>query len=293
MNWKKAGHEFLKFPSRKNLHKPFKSILSTSLLKKNSQHRLVLASFSILLTFSPALAAGRQQLHGHMLEITKTAPMVGHLKGTSQLHLAIGLPLRNQETLQYLLKEIYDPNNPNYRHFLTPEKFTEMFGPLDSDYQKLIAFARANNLTINKIQDGRVLLDVSGTAADVEQAFHVNLNQYQHYDGSLFYAPDSEPSIDLDVAVAHISGLDNYGKPIPAGRPLEFDPKIIRQKLNSQVKSTGATPNAADGSQGGMYIGQDLRNAYVPCTSLTGTNQSVALVEFDGFYASDITNCNL
>ena len=39
---------------------------------------------------------------------------------------------------------------------------------------------------------------------------------------------------------------------------------------------------------GGNYIGNDFRNAYVPGTSLNGSGQNVALVQFDGYYTSDI-----
>ena len=40
----------------------------------------------------------------------------------------------------------------------------------------------------------------------------------------------------------------------------------------------------------GNYWGLDFRKAYVPGTTLTGTGQSVALVEFDNYYPVDITN---
>src|SRR2546430_12279093 len=42
-------------------------------------------------------------------------------------------------------------------------------------------------------------------------------------------------------------------------------------------------------SPNGTYLGNDFRAAYVPGVTLTGAGQSVGLVEFDGFYTSDIT----
>ena len=38
----------------------------------------------------------------------------GRLANTNRLNLAIGLPLRNQEALTNLLRQIYDPASPNY-----------------------------------------------------------------------------------------------------------------------------------------------------------------------------------
>ena len=49
-----------------------------------------------------------------------------------------------------------------------------------------------------------------------------------------------------------------------------------------------AKPNA--GSQpGGLYVGLDFRAAYVPGVTLTGAGQTVGLVEFSTYYASDVS----
>ncbi len=46
-------------------------------------------------------------------------------------------------------------------------------------------------------------------------------------------------------------------------------------------------PNAGSGP-GNSYIGNDFRSAYLPGVALTGSGQTVALVQFDGYDASDI-----
>jgi subtilase family serine protease len=67
---------------------------------------------------------------------------IGRLPGSQRLNLVIGLPLRNQPALADLLAQIYDPASTNYHHYLTPEQFTERFGPTKQDYQAAIAFRR-------------------------------------------------------------------------------------------------------------------------------------------------------
>src|SRR5579862_4697427 len=52
---------------------------------------------------------------------------------SQHLNLAIGLPLRNREALNQVLRQIYDPTSPDYHHYLTPEQFTEQFGPTEQD----------------------------------------------------------------------------------------------------------------------------------------------------------------
>ena len=82
---------------------------------------------------------------GHVPAIVKLLQPTGRLSSTNSLNLAIGLPLRNQEALSDLLDQIYNPASPNYRQYLTPEQFTEQFGPTEQDYQAVIAFAQAKD----------------------------------------------------------------------------------------------------------------------------------------------------
>ena len=200
------------------------------------------------------------------------------LHGTNVLRLAIGLPLRNREGLTNLLERLYDPGSPEYRHYLTPEQFTERFGPSREDYQAVSNFALAHGLTVTAKHPNRALLDVSAPAATVEKAFHVVLHEYQHpKENRTFFAPDVEPSVELAVPILQVSGLNNYALPKP------------RFKVKPANKNQTTKPNAGSGTNGG-YMGNDFRAAYVPDTSLTGAGQSVGLLQFDGYTASDITN---
>ena len=87
----------------------------------------VLFLFSIL----AAPAAERQALTGHIPEAVKRLNLqpLGRVPATNVLHLAIGLPFRNQAALGQLLQQIYDPASPQYRRYLTPAEFTARFGP--------------------------------------------------------------------------------------------------------------------------------------------------------------------
>jgi subtilase family serine protease len=245
------------------------------------RHALLQANFISLLGVSLALTAGgaqRQKLNSrHIPEAVARLTPIGDLPSSQRLNLAIGLPLRNQPELDNLLRQISDPTSPNYRHYLTPEQFTERFGPTEADYHALMDFAKTNGLTVTATHPNRLVLDVAGSTADIAKAFHVTLRVYQHpTEARTFYAPDVEPTVDFAVPILHISGLDNYALPHP------------NSLLRPASASTNATPNSGSGP-GGAYQGSDFRTAYVPGTSLTGTGQSIGLLQFDGFYASDIT----
>ena len=110
--------------------------------------RLVVLTTAIFQFAFTSGAAEQQVVHVHMPAALAHLQPIGPLAGSQRLNLAIGLPLRNQEALTNLLQQIYDPASPNYHHYLTPEQFTERFGPTEQDYQAVIAFAKANGLTV-------------------------------------------------------------------------------------------------------------------------------------------------
>jgi subtilase family serine protease len=132
-----------------------------------------------------APTAGSQQLHGHLSAAIKTAPLVARLAAATELHLAIGLPVRNQEQLSRSLSEIYDPKSVQYRHYLTPAQFAANYGASESDYQAVVAFAHAKGLTVAE-GSNRLAVVVQGTSDKVETAFHVTMNTYSGRMGACF-----------------------------------------------------------------------------------------------------------
>jgi len=203
----------------------------------------------------------------------------GRLFATNELRLAFGLPLRNPEALTALLARLYDPASPEYRRFLTPAQFTERFGPTAEHYEAVAAYAKAQGLKITGRHANRVLLDVSGSVADIERTLHLTLRVYPHPDEArTFYAPDVEPSLDFAVPVISVSGLSDYALPRP--RKVKAAPL---QDLEGPRPQLGSGPS-------GTYMGQDFRQAYAPNVSLTGDGEILGLVEFDGFYGKDITD---
>src|SRR5438552_3057793 len=108
----------------------------------NFTTRLAVWSVCLVLFTSSLGAAESQSLREHAPPAVKRLHLepIGRLPDTNELRLAIGLPLRNPEELSKLLAELYDPASSHYRQYLTPEQFTERFGPTEADYAAVIAF---------------------------------------------------------------------------------------------------------------------------------------------------------
>src|SRR6266849_5264858 len=222
-----------------------------------------------------ARAQERRVLHGHVPAEVARLKAVERLPGSTNLHLAIGLPLRNKEALDRFLQEICDPASPRYHQYLTCPQFTEAFGPTEQEYQAVIAFAGAQGLQVTGTHPNRLVLDVSGSVADIEKAFHIVLRVYRHpAEPRDFHEPDVEPSVPAEIPILDISGLDDYMPP----RPID-----LRVKDEQQVRSyaTGSGP-------GGDFIGYDFRAAYAPGVALTGVGQVIGLFEFGPYYTNDI-----
>jgi subtilase family serine protease len=185
------------------------------MIMKRASLGLMMAGM-VLMPF--ASVSGGQLLHGDVPPAITNFHLqsIGRLPVTNRLDLAIILPLRNQAELNRALAEIYDPASTNFHHYLTPEQFAERFGPSEQDYQSLIKFAEANGLTVTATHPNRALLDVNGDMETIEKVFHVKLNEYRHpTENRTFYAPDREPSIDFNLPILRISGLNNFAMPRP------------------------------------------------------------------------------
>ena len=238
--------------------------------------RTVLLTLFLLAGMCPVFGAGSKQLHGHVPEATKRLAAISRLSPTNELHLAIGVPLRDPAGLDKFLADVYDPASPNYRHFLTPAEFTARFSATEADYTAVKNFALTNGFKITHEHGNRLLLEVTARAAGVEHAFRFKLNKFKHpTEAREFFAPDAEPTIDLDLPVADVQGLSDFSR--PHSRIHKADGKTVAPKNGS----------APDGSS---YFGDDFRNAYAAGTVLTGAGQQVGLLQFDGYYPADIAS---
>ncbi len=245
----------------------------------------VFAAFSLFVI--PGQAQQSPQILRHHLRSAVSngqTPLLGSLPSEQRMNLSIVLPLRNQSELTNLLSRLYDPTNPDYRHFLSVEQFTAQFGPTAEDYQTVVDFAQANGFTVTDRPANRSIVPINGSVAQIDKAFNVRMNNYRNpTEDRTFYSPDREPSLALSVPVAHIAGLNNFSIP----RPMVMKASEAQGIVNAAVAGSGP---------GGSYLASDMRAAYYTSTllsggaALTGSGQAVGLVEFDGYQISDVTS---
>ena len=234
------------------------------------------AWFSVLLLLIPLVAgaAPLRTLHGHLPVLAADARRLGEPPPAQELTLALGLPLRNRDELATMLNRLYDPASPQYRQFLTAKEFADSFGPTEAQYASVRRFAQANGFRVIGSHPNRTLLDVTASVRQVEQAFHLRMALYEHpTENRSFYAPDREPSVEADVPLLSISGLENSTLPRPAG---------LAGSLPGRATPDGGSAPA------GYYWGYDFRKAYAPGVSQDGSGQAVGLFELASYFTNDI-----
>ena len=198
------------------------------------------------------------------------------MQAATPVPLTFTLPLRDPAGLDRFLARVADPADALYGHFLTPAEFAARFGPTQASYDAVAAWAQSQGLHITGRHSNRLLLDAAGPASAAEAAFRVHFYQYRAADGRLFRAPDADPSVPASLT-GHVSGVvglstGSVRRPYKRRRP---------GTVHAEV--TGGT-----GPLGGLAP-VDIKTAYnLRGTSLTGSGQTLAVFELDGYRTSDI-----
>jgi subtilase family serine protease len=165
---------------------------------------LLLASLAV-----PALAASGQFVAHNTPPYVSAAKILGSEDPAKTIEVSIWLNVHNRAQLDTLAGELYDANSPQYRKFLSRAQFAARFAPTAEEAKSVQQFFESHNLKVVKVAPDNFFVRARGTVADVETAFHVQLNNYQVHSKTI-RANDRDPYIDGEAAplVRSVSGLD-------------------------------------------------------------------------------------
>jgi hypothetical protein len=138
-----------------------------------------------------------------------------------------------------------DPASPDFHHWIHADEFGRTYGPSDADIATITGWLERQGFRVDNVSKGRVTILFSGTAAQVQNAFHVEMHHY-FVDGEMHLANDRDPQIPaaLAPAVAGVASLHDFfgyhfGHP---GDYVKRDPatgkltKVYPQMLNAEEK---------------------------------------------------------
>ena len=118
-----------------------------------------------------------------------------------------------ERALARLLEEQQDQNSPVYHKWLTPEEFGARFGPSESDLAVVTNWLRSSGFVVAGVSSGRTVIEFSGTAALVKQAFGTAIHRYS-IQGVEHFANVTDPQIPTALVpiVSGIASLHNFPK---------------------------------------------------------------------------------
>jgi kumamolisin len=155
---------------------------------------------------------------------------------------------------------------------LTHEEYEKKYGSREADFALVRKFAKAHNLAVVRESPARRSAMLSGTVADFNKAFEVNLKTYAHLAGTYRgrVGPVRIPA-NLAGIVEGVFGLDN--------RPYAKRHGTLRPEA-AAAASDGAVP----------FTGDQLAKIYNFPAGVDGSGQTIGLIELGGgFRPQDIT----
>ena len=199
-----------------------------------------------------------------------------------------------QETaLRQLLDSQQTKTSPSFHQWLTPAQFGQQYGPSDADVQAVTSWLTAQGFTVNRVSEGRTVIEFSGNAGQVRNAFHTEIHHYG-VNGETHFANASAVRIPVALApvVAGVVSLHNFPKKAQSHVLGVFS----KNKATGEVKPLVrlVPTHAADApsptftfSLGGCSLTgntcfavgpADFDTIYNVPTNLDGTGQTIAIV---------------
>jgi subtilase family serine protease len=251
--------------------------------------------------FLSAKAAGQLAPRdvGGIPPLLSVSHRLGLDRSNRTLQMSVGLAMRNQDQLNALLHDLYNPSSPAYHRFLTVDQFAQQFGPTREQQQAVITYLTQQGFTITQTYPNRLLIDFSGSESLAERTFNVKIYDYQGPDGRHFFANANVPTLPAYIAsyVTYVGGLDEANQ--------FYHSPIVAQQLpatNPRAGSNCPAPGqSGGGGGGGGPFGPTSQVAYIPSqfakaynydglhnAGLQGEGQTVGVFELDGYSQSDV-----
>ncbi len=125
---------------------------------------------------------------------------------------------QKEKQLEKLIDSLNDRKSPNFHKWLTPEEFGEKFGVAQQDIETVTNWLESHGFRINQVYANRMVIDISGTAGQMREAFGTEIHQL-NVNGEQHIANISDPQIPVALApvVKGFFSLNDF-KPHPMYR---------------------------------------------------------------------------
>lgn len=240
----------------------------------------------------------------HLAFMNTTAPLAKVDDQSRLTHMQLVLKRSDQRSaaLAQLIEGQHDPKSPLFHHWLTPAEYGDMFGLSDSDLQAAKSWLIAQGFTVHGVYANKMQIDFSGTAKQVNQAFHTQENIYKlGKETHIANASDISVPTALQPIVTGVAGLNTL-RPKPqhiTPRTGYWNKATGKFQLAAAMATTSAGPraqavNLPPGGEVRGLVPDDLAAMYnvagVRAQGVTGKGVTIAVVEDESMIPADWTN---
>jgi kumamolisin len=212
------------------------------------------------------------------------------VESSAKITVTVALQLSNREQLEDLVKSVYTPGNAHYKQFITPAEFQQRFGPEAATVSAVTREFTSQGLTVTRASTAQ--LHVSGTAAQIEKAFAVQLHSFavpatRETPAYQYRAPvgSAHLSETLSSSVTAVLGLDTQPRLHPHLKPALKGPS---QEAIAPLHRNSST-NTPDPP--GQWTVFDFADYYdvnpLYRSGLTGKGRTLAIITLASFTQSD------
>jgi len=166
---------------------------------------------------------------------------------------------------------------PGQRHYLNTEQFNSVYGADPADLEKIVAWAKASQLELLESSVPKRRVQVRGSIENIERAFSLELNEYQHPRDGQYRGREGEVHVPAQLLgiVDGVFGLDTRKVGHPRRRTTE------RRAALDSVAGTSSNPFP------GSFFPPQVAQLYSYPETLNGTNQNIAIFAFNGAPSPD------
>jgi hypothetical protein len=186
--------------------------------------------------------ATRVALTGHVPRWATPANLVAkRVDPTAQLRLTILLRRSSeaQQAFEQLLVDQQTPGSQHYHQWISPAETGALFGPTQSDVQKIVSWLQTMGFIVRSIAPSRMTIEVSGSVETAAQAFQTSFSLYRP-GATALRAPSSEPLLPaaLVPVVQFVAGLTEHHVATLGG----LDDPTVHPSFTSDVGGHSVTP---------------------------------------------------
>src|SRR5216684_169049 len=183
-----------------------------------------------------------------------------------------------EQALQQFIDGLNTKGSPNFHHWLTAQEFGERFGSARPDLEAVTSWLESHGFRVNVVYPSGMLIDFSGTAAQVRKAFQTEIHHLE-VKGEKHIGNMSDPRIPAALAPV-IAGVVSMH---------DFRPHTMYHLRRPKTEFTFTDPL---GSTTYAVVPADLAKIYnfnpLFNSGISGQGQTIVLIEdTDVFSASD------